>query len=70
MTRRASRLAKALIGISVLAALVLPLNGAWLLFELAVWVLIVAVLHEGRRRSVARYGTGPKARAARRSEWR
>lgn len=70
MTRRAATLVKWLILASLLAAVLVPFNGAVLLFEFVVWVGIFTALRVGRRRFVARYGYGVKARAQARREWR
>lgn len=71
MTRRAAGLAKALVAAGVLLAVAAPqFNGAVILAELVIWGGVWAVLREGRNRYVIRYGSGPKARAQSRREWR
>lgn len=71
MTRRAAGLAKALVAAGLLLAVAAPrFNGAVLLAELVIWGCVGRVLYEGRTRFVTRYGTGPKARAQSRREWR
>lgn len=71
MTRRAARLARVLVAAGVLLAVTTPrLNGAVLLAELLIWLAVAVVIGEGRKRYHIRYGSGPKARAQSRREWR